>query len=117
MREFIIDRRELISESIDAIENYLQNIESANDFRKDGNGSLRLDAIMMRLQAIAENVKKISNLENDFFASILNYDTNNIIRFRDFISHHYEKSDSEIIFGICKEDIPFLKAKINHFLK
>jgi len=88
-----------------------------NGFNKEETGTLYLDAIMMRLQAIGENVKKISKPQDDFFSSILHYDTNNIIRFRDFISHHYEKRDNEIVFEICKYDIPELKEKITHFLK
>lgn len=38
------------------------------------------------------------------------------ICFRDFISHHYEKLDTDIIFEICQNDIPILKQKIITFL-
>jgi uncharacterized protein with HEPN domain len=117
MHEFIIDKCELISESIIAVENYCSNIHSSADFKKDKIGQLHLDAIMMRLQVIGENIKKISKLQNDFFNSVLHYDTTDIIRFRDFISHHYEKTDSDIVFDICKNEIPLLKEKINNFLK
>ena len=71
---------------------------------------------MMRLQVIGENIKKINKLNRDFFDSNLSFDTNNIIRFRDFISHHYEKLDMNIIFEICKNDISDLKQKIQTFL-
>src|SRR5450432_4702306 len=117
MHEFIIDKCELISESIIAVENYGSNIHSSADFKKDKTEQLHLDAIMMRLQVIGENIKKISKIQNDFFSSVLHYDTTDIIRFRDFISHHYEKTDSAIVFDICKNEIPLLKEKINNFLK
>ena len=79
---------------------------------------IKLDAAMMRLQSIGENIKKIYKLEPHFFEKVLSFDTNNIIRFRDFISHHYEKLDTDIVFEICKNDIPILKTKNrNLFIK
>ena len=39
-----------------------------------------------------------------------------IIRFKDFISHHYEKLDTNIVFETCKNDLPILKQKIQTFL-
>lgn len=40
-----------------------------------------------------------------------------IINFRDFISHHYERTDVEIIYDICLNDIQELKVKINNYWK
>jgi len=116
MHEFIIDKCELIAESINAVEKYFQTINIPNDFRKDQNGILYLDAIMMRLQVIGENIKKIIKLREDFFNTAVQYDVSNIVRFRDFISHHYEKTDSDIVFDICRNDIPLLRKKIIDFL-
>ncbi len=109
MHEFVVDKCELILESIIAIENYTQEINSAENFKETLPGQKSLDAVMMRLQSIGENVKKISKIDISFFNSQLRFDTNNIIRFRDFISHHYEKLDSEIVFEICRNDIPIQK--------
>jgi uncharacterized protein with HEPN domain len=117
MHEFIIDKCEIISESIDAVQHYFHNISSSDSFIQKEQGSLYLDAIMMRLQSIGENIKKIHKLDEGFFVSVLHFDPNSIIRFRDFISHHYEKRDHEIVYDICKTDIPELKEKINNFLK
>jgi uncharacterized protein with HEPN domain len=39
-----------------------------------------------------------------------------IIRFRDFISHHYDKADHEVLFDLCKNDLPDLKGKILQIL-
>jgi len=70
------------------------------------------------LKVIGENIKKIIKIAPDFFSNDLQFDTNAIIRFRDFISHHYEKLDTDIIFEICQEDIPPLKTKnSNLFIK
>lgn len=116
MHEFIIDKCELVSESILAIENYLPEINKAEDFKTSLQGRKSLDAVMMRLQSIGENIKKINKIDEAFFETDLQFDTNNVIRFRDFISHHYEKLDSDIVFEICKIDIPLLKQKIENFL-
>jgi uncharacterized protein with HEPN domain len=116
MHEFIFDKLELLVESIERIELYPKDIVHPNEFKNNAENFAKLDAAMMRLQVIGENIKKISKYHPDFFESILSFDTNNIIRFRDFISHHYEKLDIDIIFEICKNDISDLKQKIQTFL-
>lgn len=116
MHEFIHDKCELIEEPIKHIEFYTKGILQANDFRKNDEAFGKLDATMMRLQVIGENIKKIIKIAPGFFSDNLQFDTNAIIRFRDFISHHYEKLDTDIIFEICQEDIPLLKQKIQTFL-
>jgi uncharacterized protein with HEPN domain len=116
MHEFVIDRCELIEESIRHVELYTKNIFRPSDFNSSEENLIKLDAAMMRLQSIGENIKKIYKLEPHFFEKVLSFDTNNIIRFRDFISHHYEKLDTDIVFEICKNDIPNLKQKIETFL-
>ena len=52
----------------------------------------------MRLHAIGENIKKIKKLNESLFSEKLNFDTNIIFRYRDFISHHHEKLDVDIVF-------------------
>lgn len=104
MHDFTIGKCELIDESIKYLEFYTKNISEANDFRKNKDSFGKLDATMMRLQVIGENIKKIIKVDPDFFSDHLQFDTNTIIRFRDFISHHYEN------------DIPILKQKIQTFL-
>ena len=76
----------VILESITAIEAYLNKIKSADDFKNTFEGNKTLDAVMMRLQSVGENIKKINKIDAAFFESLLIFDTNNIIRFRDFIS-------------------------------
>lgn len=41
----------------------------------------------------------------------------NIMKLRDIISHHYDHVDHEIIFDICKNNIPALKKAIQQILK
>mgnify|MGYP000022811415 CR=1 FL=1 len=112
MHDFIKDKCELILDGIESIENYKESINSAADFSVSVLNKMKFDAIMMRLQVIGENIKKINKIDNSFFAEELDFDTNVIIRFRDFISHHYEKLDTDIVFEICETHIPILKKKL-----
>ena len=67
----------------------------------------------MRLQLIGEIIKKISDQQPDFFEKALSFDTNNIIRFSDFISHHYEKLDTDIVYIKTKNRNFFIKQQWN----
>jgi uncharacterized protein with HEPN domain len=113
----IAERLELIKESIQLIESRTQSIHSSQDFIKTEESKMIMDAVAMRLQVIAENVKKISKLHLGFFEEKLGLDIDPIIRFRDFVAHHYEKTDYEIIFDICKHHIPQLKKALAEILK
>lgn len=101
---------------MDAIQRYVQTIHSSKDFIHSAHGQLHLDAITMRLQVIGESVKKIETAFPLFFENEVNHDVTDIIRFRDFISHHYEKLDYEIIYDICVHKLPEFKAKLENYL-
>lgn len=111
------ERCEAIVSSLAAIDDYLEKICSAGDFVHSAEGRLRLDAIALRLQVIGENVKQIETLYPDFFEKDLPYDVDNIIRFRDFISHHYEKLDYEIIYEICTKSLPPFGKAVHAYLE
>ena len=74
------------------------------------------DSLISRLQAIGENIKKIEKIHPGFTDQELTMNAGNIIRFRDLISHHYELLDHQIIFNICKKDIPELHHKTFSYL-
>lgn len=106
----------MIAESLAAINDYMQNIHSANDFIHLRQGRLYLDAITLRLQVIGENVKQIETVYPGFFAAALGYNIDDIIRFRDFVSHHYERLDYQIIYDTCVSDLSLFAEKISRFL-
>lgn len=106
----LADRLELIQESIAAIESYFLPIKTANDFFI-GQGAMIFDAIGMRLQVLGENVKVLYKRNPEMFIDV-EKEIISIIRFRDLISHHYEKLDTEIIFEICSEYVPRLERKM-----
>lgn len=112
--KIILDRLNAIAEHIATIEERMAGVSIAEDFRTK-EGSVIFDAILIRLQALGENIKKIESLQPGFVDQKLSIDVDNIIRFRDIISHHYEKLDTEIIYNIIQNQIPTLKnAVINH---
>jgi uncharacterized protein with HEPN domain len=116
MPDFRKERCELIAESLTAIQEYMKTINSASDFIHSGEGRLRLDAVTLRLQVIGENVKQIETRYPDFFEKDLLYDVKNIIRFRDFISHHYEKLDYQIIYETCTDQLPPFSRAVHAYL-
>ena len=113
-RDFLLFESILLH--IELIEQRFRNIEKADDFIETTEGNILLDAIAIRLQALSENTKKIfkknPGLENQY--PLANW--NEIIRFRDLISHHYEILNHQIIFSICKEHIPVLKKIIQKII-
>jgi len=105
-----------ILQSLEAIQIYMQPIASASDFLNPKMGSLHLDAVTLHLQVIGENAKQIEAVYPSFFADELNYDAGPVIRLRDFISHHYEKRDFEIIYDICVRKLPAFQTAIESYL-
>jgi len=111
----VFEKLELIQESIEIIKLYFQPIQSGKDFYK-GQGKMIFDAILMRLQALGENVKVLYASNSEIFADIES-ETVSIIRFRDIISHHYEKLDTDIVYDICAEYLPLFDEKIKVLIK
>ena len=77
-------------------------IKTLIDFVSTEYGKTLLDSIVTRLQAIGENLKNTSRKHNLLQTNYPDMEWNKIIRFRDFISHHYEMLDYEIVYQICE---------------
>ncbi len=109
-------RLNLILNAIEIIEKRMENIQCADDFIKDDNTAMILDSINVRLQTIGENANKVLKADKDFFQNHLYIDPLPIIYFRNIISHEYEILDYQIIYTICRNNLPSLKQKIQTFL-
>ena len=95
-------------EHISVIENYFGKPQNPEEFFNK-NGGVQYDATLMRLQALGENLKRISE-KHPFVIVDLGYpEINSVIRFRDYVSHHYEQLEHEVVFEICLVKIPELK--------
>ena len=113
MYDEIADYLDLMLESIDLIESRFFKIGVADEFVESSNGITYLDAISMRLQVVGESVRKIQKIEPSFLKRYSEVEWDKIARFRDFVSHHYNQVDHEIVFDICKVHIPQLKAALS----
>src|ERR1051326_1190880 len=102
----INERLELVLDHAKKIHSRLQNIRDADYFISSEAGELLYDSLITRLQAMGENFKKIDQLNSKFISDRLNLDVAPIVRFRDLISHHYELLDHQVIFRICKIEVP-----------
>ena len=112
LEEEIVDYLDLMLDSISLIESRFTDIRASTEFVQSMNGMTLLDAISMRLQVIGESDRKIQKLAPSIFEQYSEIDWDKIARFRDFVSHHYEQIDHEIVYDICKEHIPMLKGTI-----
>lgn len=114
---FIKEKLEYILDHTNTITIFFASIYEPEDFNILPDGKKSFDAIISRLQALGENFKKIEKLQPGFLKQDIHADVEKIIKFRDFISHHYEKLDRDIIFEICRDDIPELTLSVNKFLQ
>ncbi len=113
--QIIKERLEGIAEHITVLQHRMEGIASPANFKTEA-GQVIYDSILMRLQSIGENIKKIEDLEPGFCDEQLHIEVGNIIRFRDLISHHYELMDIQIIFDIVQNHIPSLKNAVINYL-
>ncbi len=103
---------EIILEQILVCEKRFSRISKPSDFTETVDGDIILDAIAIRLQAISEKLKRILKHDSFYKEKYPQVEWDKIIRFRDYISHHYELLDFEIIYEICKLDLPILKEVV-----
>jgi uncharacterized protein with HEPN domain len=108
----IIERLELILDHISVIDERMKRVLDADYFVSNEEGQILYDSILIRLQSIGENVKKIETVHFGFTKDILGLDVTKIIRFRDIISHHYELMDNQVIYNIVTIHIPELGEAI-----
>ena len=113
--EIILTKLEICLEHINAIEIYFGSCNSPEEFFRKNEG-LHYDACLMRLQALSENLKKISEKHPEVIQNLNYPHILYIIRFRDLLSHHYEKIEQDIVFDTCKINIPEFKKHLIQFI-
>ena len=106
--EETLDSLDLMAESIDLVRERFSRIRVPDDFVLTSEGVTLLDAISMRLQVIGESVKQILKTNPSFLQHYSEIEWEQIARFRDLVSHHYERVDHEIVYDICNAHIPRL---------
>ena len=104
---------EIILEHLSICEKRFSEIKTPDDFVNSEYGNILLDAIVTRLQAVGENIKRLQKHNTSLQQKYPHIEWDKIIQFRDFIAHHYEKLDYQVIFDICDNDLPPLIETIN----
>ncbi len=113
--DVITESLEIIADALELVVKRFEEIDNPDEFLLSDKNLTLIDAITMRMQVVGEKAKKIEQHSPGFWKSH-GIDAQPIIRFRDFISHHYEDVEYEIILDACKNDLPVLAQKIDVLL-
>src|SRR5205823_1912862 len=97
---------EIILEHIAVCEERFSTIKQPSDFINTAEGNLLLYAMAARLQASGENIKHVIKHHPHLQEKYPGINWDDIARFRDFISHHYELLDHEGVYNICSVHLP-----------
>lgn len=77
----------------------------------------KLDAACMLIQTIGENIKTINEkTEGKLFVQYPEITWKRVIRMRDYISHHYDGVDADVVFETIKSNLPPLQKTIERIL-
>ena len=114
--EIIQSAFEDIKECVERVKNWSSKIAGADDFLISAHGMLTLDAVTMRLQIIGEMLKNVDKRDKEFLKKYPGIEWQEIMKLRDIISHHYREVNAEIVFKICKNDIPLLEIAVDQIL-
>lgn len=116
--DILIDRLEQIHESVAMIEQWCEPYENENDFLCSPTGMAMLDASILRLQIIGENVRAMDEMTNkQLFARYPEIPWKNIIGLRNIISHDYANVDYAMIVKIIKNNLQSLDDTIAQIAK
>ena len=113
--ETVLSKLHSCHEHTEAVKKYFKAAQNPLQFF-ELNERANYDAVIMRLQALGENLKRISQ-KHPFVIQDLEYqEIDNVIRFRDYVSHHYEQVEQEVVFDICAVKMPELSACITELI-
>lgn len=99
--------------SIQLIHRRFLGIDSSDDFLDSDEGLDKLDAISMRIQSIGEALKNLDKRERVLLLKVADQQYwSEIIKTRDFISHHYVDIDADTVFDICSNELEVLRQRV-----
>ena len=100
------------------IQKRFRSIKSPDDFLKSDRNLEKLDAICMQLIAIGESIKNLDKISNKLLLKKHpDFEWKKAMGMRDIISHHYFDLNNEVVFQVCKDEIPKLKKVLKRVLK
>ena len=109
---------ELIKSSLQEVSKRSDKISEPNDFLTSESGVILLDSICMKLSAVGESIKNLDKITNhELLPKYSEIPWKNVMGVRDFIVHHYFEVDADVIFDICKNDVPILSSVITQMME
>ena len=109
---------ELIQASLQEVEKRCEKITEPDDFLTSETGVILMDSICMKLSAVGESIKNLDKITNhELLSKYSEIPWKNVMGVRDFIVHHYFEVDADVIFSICKNDVPVLMSVITRMIK
>lgn len=110
---------EFIIESIQVVKKRMKPIRSMDDLLDTEEGQEKLDAILMRMQAIGEAIKNLDKRHSDLLERHKDASYwSEVIKMREFISHHYINIDAEIIFNTIQDgELDELETLVSQIIK
>ncbi|WP_195373126.1 HepT-like ribonuclease domain-containing protein [Parabacteroides leei] len=106
-----------VLQTIQTIEQRNQSIHSVQDYLLTENGMEKLDAACMLIQTIGENIKTIDERsKGKLLAQYPEIPWKRVIRMRDYISHHYDGVDADVVFETIKNNLPPLFDTVKRIL-
>ena len=113
--------KEVLNQILNAasvIQKRFRSIKSPDDFLKSDRNLEKLDAICMQLIAIGESIKNLDKITNKLLLKKHpDFEWKKAMGMRDIISHHYFDLNNEVVFQVCKDEIPKLKKVLKRILK
>jgi uncharacterized protein with HEPN domain len=109
---------ELIQASLQEVEKRSEKITEPDDFLTSETGVILMDSICMKLSAVGESIKNLDKITNhELLPQYSEIPWKNVMGVRDFIVHHYFEVDADVIFSICKNDVPVLLSVITRMIE
>lgn len=106
-----------IKDTIEAIERRNKFIHSVDDYLMSETGMEKLDAACMLIQTIGENVKVIDyKTKGELLSHYPQIPWKRVMGMRDYISHHYDGVDADVVFEVIKNNLPPLLETINQII-
>lgn len=116
-KEEVLQILHKIKETIEAIERRNKFIHSVDDYLMSETGMEKLDAACMLIQTIGENVKVIDyKTKGDLLSHYPQIPWKRVMGMRDYISHHYDGVDADVVFEVIKNNLPPLLETISRII-
>lgn len=116
-KEEVLQILHKIKDTIEAIERRNKFIQSVDDYLMSETGMEKLDAACMLIQTIGENVKVIDyKTKGELLSHYPQIPWKRVMGMRDYISHHYDGVDADVVFEVIKNNLPPLLETINQII-